>query len=696
MNDLQKLTSLVRYYSLYSTTQAGSGHPSTSLSAADLMTTLFFKYLHFDLDDPHDPNNDRVVFSKGHASPLFYALYAAAGVISKEELAKMRQFTSNLEGHPTPRFKYTEAATGSLGQGLSVGVGLSLAIRQMSNDQLQMTNQTKNPNVEKTKPYTLSPIPSVYVLLGDGEMAEGSVWEAIQIAAHYKLSNLIGILDVNRLAQSDETMYGHDVEAYAKRIGAFGWNTIVIDGHNISAIDKAIAQCQISNAKFQMPTMIIAKTVKGKGVSFIEDKDGWHGKALKPEEFDRAVVELGEIDFSLKGIIEKPNAKFQMPNDKSNSNDKTKNYELSTINYKLGDKVATRQAYGEALTKFGEAYPEVVALDADVKNSTFSEIFKKAFPERFYDMYIAEQNMVGAAGGFARLGFVPFASTFAAFLTRAYDQIRMAALSQANIKLVGSHAGVSIGEDGPSQMALEDFAMMRAVSGSVVLHPSDAVSTARLVEEMITHRGMVYMRTARPATAVIYDNDEEFKIGGSKVHRVQGTGDRVQEKNQKNSTLNPNPHALIIATGVCVHEALAAQKTLAGDGITATVIDCYSIKPIDQETILKESRGVSAVITVEDHWSEGGLGDAVLDALFSAGNSISVIPAKAGIHESKSPQTLMMDPRLRGDDKIKRVPPIYKLAVREMPRSGKPQELMDWAGISTSAIIKKVKEIIAQ
>ena len=653
MNDLQKLAKLVRYYSLFSTTQAGSGHPSSSLSSADLMTVLFFKYLRFDLANPDNPNNDRVIFSKGHASPLFYALYTAAGAISKDELATMRQFTSVLEGHPTPRFRYTEAATGSLGQGLSVGVGMALAQKQVFSMQylVSSTQKKSEKNILNTKYKILDTNPCVYVLLGDGEMAEGSVWEAIAIGAHYKLSNLVGILDVNRLAQSDATMYGHDVDTYEKRISAFGWNTIVIDGHNLEEIDSAFQNTtnykqQTANA----PTMIIAKTIKGKGVSFIEDKDGWHGKALKSEEFEKAVAEIGEIDLSMKGKIQKPESGNSVQRRASSvqKESESRNYTLAASRYTLGDIVATRQAYGQALAKFGAVYPNVVALDADVKNSTFSELFKKAYPDRFFDMYIAEQNMVGASIGFARLGFIPFVSTFAAFFTRAYDQIRMSALSNGNIKLVGSHAGVSIGEDGASQMGLEDFAMFRAVCGSVVLHPADAVATEKLVEQMIAHKGLVYMRTSRPATPVIYSETETFAIGGSKVHKSKS----VQRRASRDALV-------IIATGVTVHEALKAQEQLKIQGIAVDVIDCYSIKPIDGKTLVKAAQESRALIIVEDHWEQGGLGDAV-----------------RSVFDGQTP------------------PPIYHLSVSKMPRSGKPEELLAYEGIDAKNIIKKIKSLL--
>src|SRR3989344_2616548 len=552
MNDiikLKELPKLIRYYCLVSTSAAGSGHPTSSLSATDLMTALFFGgFFRFDLKRPNYANNDRLIFSKGHASPLFYSLYAAAGVVTEKELLTLRKFGSALEGHPTPAFRYTEAATGSLGQGLSIGVGMAL-----------------NAKLDKL-PYR------TYVLLGDSEMAEGSQWEAIQIAAHYKLNNLIAILDVNRLGQRGQTMYGHDVKAYKKRVSAFGWKTIVINGHNFNEITKAFATVQ---AVTDRPVMIIAKTVKGKGVLFIENKDGWHGKALSAIELKKALKELGSINNKLRGELTKPE-KIVIQSLKPQTMD-------SQASYKLGEEVATRKAYGNALARIYPKYPNIVVLDAEVSNSTFAEVFKEKYPARFFEMFIAEQNMVGAALGFSRRGKIPFVSTFAAFLTRAFDQIRMSQYSGANIKFAGSHVGVSIGEDGASQMGLEDIAMFRGVLGSIVLYPSDAVSTEKLVEEMAKHKGISYLRTTRAATPVLYSATQQFSIGGSKILR-QSRKDVVT----------------IVAAGITLHEALAADGELKKEGTLIRVIDLYSVKPIDKKTLGRAAKETGGIITVED------------------------------------------------------------------------------------------------
>ncbi|RPJ05994.1 MAG: transketolase, partial [Deltaproteobacteria bacterium] len=484
--NLKQLSTLIRYHILTMTTEAGSGHPTSSLSATELMACLLFGGIfRYDLDHPKSPNNDRLIFSKGHASPLFYALWAAAGELPEKDLMTYRKFGSPLEGHPTAAFPYTEAATGSLGQGLSIGVGMALSAKYL--DKL---------------PYR------TYVLLGDSEMAEGSVWEAIQIAAHYKLNNLVGILDVNRLGQRGETMCGWDLQAYEKMISSFDWKTVVLDGHSIPEILAAYKEALGSTDR---PVMLIAKTVKGKGVSFIENKNGWHGKPLGKEECGRALKELGEIDKSVQGEIALPDdlKPIEKPPEKS----------WRKMDYPADKAVATRRAYGNALARIFPQFPNIVSLDGEVGNSTYAEIFKEAWPERFFEMYIAEQNMVGAALGLSRRGKIPFVSTFAAFFTRALDQIRMSQYSDPNIKFVGSHAGVSIGEDGPSQMGLEDLAMFRALLNSVVLYPSDAVSTERLVEEAATHDGIVYIRTTRKETPVLYGPEEGFSIGGSKVLR---------------------------------------------------------------------------------------------------------------------------------------------------------------------------------
>jgi transketolase len=607
VNTLEKLAKLIRYFILASTTEAGSGHPTSSLSATDLMTALMFGGLfRFDVEQPEHPNNDRLIFSKGHASPLFYALWAAAGKVTEQELLTMRKFGSPLEGHPTVAFSYVEASTGSLGQGLSIGLGMALNAKYI--DKL---------------PY------KTYVLLGDSEMSEGSQWEALQLAAHYKLDNLVGIIDVNRLGQRGETMYGHDLNAYKRRISSFGWKAEVIDGHNLDQILSAYRKALRIRDK---PIMIIARTVKGKGVSFLEDKNGWHGKALNREQFEEALKELGEIDKSVIGKMKKPDN--LIPN-------KGTPQKAGEIVYPLDKPVATRRAYGNALKRIYPQFPDMVVLDAEVSNSTYSEIFQEAYPERFFEMYIAEQNMVGTALGLQCRRKIPFISTFAAFLTRAFDQIRMSQYSDANIKFCGSHAGVSIGPDGPSQMGLEDISMFRSILDSVVLYPSDAVSTEKLVEEAARHKGIVYIRTTRKNTPVIYNFDEEFPIGGSKVLRSTG-----------------NDSVTVIAAGITLHESLSAYEELKKEGINIRVIDLYCIKPIHKTTIQQAARDTKAIITVEDHFSEGGIGEAVKSSL----DLFSI--------------------------------PIYCLAVRKMPKSGKPGELLDYEEISKDAIIKKIKELI--
>jgi transketolase len=603
-NDLDGLARLIRYYSLVSTTEAGSGHPTSSLSATDLMTGLLFGgTFHFYLDDTPHPNNDRLIFSKGHASPLFYALWAAAGAVTEKELLTLRKFNSPLEGHPTPAFRYTEAATGSLGQGLSVGVGMALNARYI--DML---------------PYR------TYVLLGDSEMAEGSVWEAMEIAAFYKLGNLVGILDVNRLGQRGETMYGHDLAVYKRRAEAFGWETIMIDGHHMKQIRTAFEQAARSADK---PVMIIAKTLKGKGVSFIEDKNGWHGKALKKEELELALRELGPLNKSLRGRIDAPRIA---------KSERVEAIRSAPVIYPPDKLVATRHAYGTALTRIAPQYPDIVTLDGEVSNSTFADIFKKTYPERFFEMFIAEQNMAGTALGLSLRGKVPFVSSFAAFLTRAADQIRMSQYSNGNIKFCGSHAGVSIGEDGSSQMGLEDIALFRTILGSVVLYPSDAVSTEKLVEEMAKRQGICYLRTTRMETPILYRNDEAFWIGGSKVLRS-----------------SRKDNATIVAAGITLHEALKAYEELKKEGIMVRIIDLYSVKPVDVATLRKAAEDTGFIITVEDHFAEGGIADAVRTAL------------------SKHPV------------------PVHALAVRAMPKSGKPAELMDYEGISAKAIVEAVR-----
>ncbi|MYG00649.1 transketolase [Candidatus Poribacteria bacterium] len=603
----QKATNL-RIHSITSTSEAGSGHPTTCLSAADIVSALFFHAMRYDCTDAQNPNNDRFILSKGHAAPLLYAAYAEAGIIPVDDLATLRQIDSILEGHPTPRFDWTEVATGSLGQGLSLGLGMALNGKYLDKSNYR-----------------------VYVLLGDGETAEGGVWEAAALASHYKLDNLIGIIDVNALGQSQRTMYAFDIDTYCQRFEAFGWQTIGIDGHDFNEILPALEKAKASTDK---PTMIVAKTYKGKGVSFLENEDNWHGKAVeKGEQLDKALEELGPLHTDIPVQIQTPS-----PIDIKTSTPTA----CEPPKYAPDEEVATRGGYGIGLAKLGKANPNVVALDGDTKNSTYSEQFMESYPDRFFEMFIAEQNLVGAGIGLAKRGKIPYVSTFAAFLSRGYDQIRMSAISQANIKYAGSHCGVSIGEDGPSQMGLEDIAMFRAIPDGVVLYPSDAVAAERLVAEAAAHEGIVYIRTSRPKTAILYDATDSFPIGGCKIVKK-----------------SDNDKVTVVTAGVTLHEALKAHEILAAEGIAIRIIDLYSIKPIDAETLLAAAVETNdTIITVEDHYPEGGLGDAVLDAV-----------ATEGIR-------------------------VHKLAVTGIPRSGKPDELLELHGISTNAIVQKVKDVV--
>jgi len=604
---LQGIANQLRVHSIASTTAAGSGHPTSCLSAAELVAALFFYHMRYDPKNPQYHNNDRFILSKGHAAPLLYAAWAEAGFIPPAELLNLRKLTSDLEGHPTPRLPFVDVATGSLGQGLSAGVGMALCARLDNLDY------------------------RVYVLLGDGECAEGAVWEAAAMAGRLKLSNLIAIVDVNRLGQSEATAVGHNVEVYQKRFEAFGWRTEVIDGHDLEEILEVLDAAGLGD----QPLAIIAKTIKGAGVSFLADKDGWHGKPLSKEEAERAIAELQPKACSAEGItIPEPN-RLPPPENIAPAS-------YPPVSYKKGDMIATREAYGNALVRIGAVDRRICVFDADTKNSTFAIKFFQKYPERAFECYIAEQNMVGVAVGFAARGKVPFASSFACFLTRAYDFIRMAGISRANLKLCGSHAGVSIGEDGPSQMGLEDIAMMRAVPESVVLYPCDAVSTEKLVEQMALRRGICYLRTSRPKTPVIYDNEEDFPIGGAKILR-QSTNDKVT----------------VVAAGVTVFEALKAADVLQKEGIGITVIDAYSVKPLARDAILAAARRTNnIVLTVEDHYIEGGLGDAVAGELCNEGVRV------------------------------------YKLGVTEIPHSGKPEELLAKYRIDTAAIVHLVKELV--
>ncbi|MEH2083773.1 MAG: transketolase [Nostoc sp.] len=614
-----ELAQQLRIDSIRATTAAGSGHPTSSMSAADLMAVLLAKHLRYDFSNPHSPNNDHLIFSKGHASPLLYSIYRAVGVIDDSELMSLRKFGSRLEGHPTPALPWVDVATGSLGQGLPIAVGIALAGEYL--DKL---------------PY------HTWVLLGDSEMAEGSIWEAFEHASHYKLANLIAILDVNRLGQRGETMLGWNTQTYCDRALAFGWKAIEIDGHNLEEIDEAYTAA-IDNPN--CPTLIVARTKKGKGVADLEDIGGWHGKALKPDQAKAAIKELGG-ERQITIAVSKPNLQIQ----------KTAIGQIQTLqlpSYQLGEKVATRKAYGDTLKALGASRPDVVALDGEVSNSTYAEEFAKAYPERYFEMYIAEQQMVAAAVGLQVRQYKPFASTFAAFLSRAYDFVRMAAISRANIKLVGSHAGISIGEDGPSQMALEDLASLRAVYSSTVLYPSDANQTAQLVAQMVDCDGIVYLRTTRESTPVLYEAEEDFSIGGSKV---------IYSSDQD--------QAAVIAAGITLHEALKAYQRLKQEGITIRVIDAYSVKPIDATTLHQAARDTQGkLVVVEDHWDEGGLGAAVLDAFVStdAASTSDGLPLN-----------------------------LIKLAVRYLPESGTPEELLHAAKIDASSIVEAVRSLVKQ
>lgn len=605
------LSQQLRVDSIRCTTAAGSGHPTSSMSAADLMSVLMLSYLHYDFSNPKNPNNDHLIFSKGHAAPLLYSMFKAAGAIGDDELLTLRKFGSRLAGHPSPELPWVDVATGSLGQGLPIGVGIAAVGKYL--DKL---------------PY------HIWALLGDSETAEGSIWEAFHLASHYKLNNLVAILDCNRLGQSGETELGWHTEVYAERGRAFGWNSIVIDGHNYEEIDNAYRQ---ASATKDRPTFIIAKTMKGKGVSFVENKDGWHGKAMSPEQEAKAIAELKPAVRSMVFSVQKP-AVGKPAAEPARKPVKLPRYELKSTE-------ATRKAYGDTLVALGAANPDVVVVDGEVSNSTFAVEFAKAYPERYFEQYIAEQQMIAFAVGLQVRNKIPFASTFAAFFSRAYDFIRMAAVSQANIRLAGSHAGVSIGEDGPSQMALEDLAMFRAVYGSTVLYPSDPNQTAQLVAEMADHSGIVYIRTTRAKTPVIYSPDEKFSIGGSKVVRRS-------DKDQ----------VTVVAAGITLHQALEAYEQLKGEGITIRVIDAYSVKPIDDDTLMLAAQETGGkILTVEDHWPEGGLGEAVLEAFSQADAPM---------------------------------PHIVKLAVQSMPGSGTPAQLLEAAGISAHDIAEAVRVLV--
>jgi transketolase len=603
---LKNIATRLRIESIRATSEAGSGHPTTCCSAAELMAALFFAEMRYDPRDPKNPFADRFVLSKGHAAPILYAAWVEAGIISEAELLKLRKFTSDLEGHPTPRLPFVDVGTGSLGQGLAAGIGIALNARRIGSDA------------------------RTYVLMGDGETAEGSVWEAAAMAVFYKLGSLCGIVDVNGLGQSGATQLDHDMDAHRARWAGFGWHALVIDGHNLERVLGALAEARRTP---NVPTVILARTVKGKGVSFLEGAPNWHGKPLKKgDEMDRAIREL-----EAQLVPEPPGTKIEIARPPAKSPPVEQPSQLDPPPYKLGDSVATREAYGAALARLGGADPRIVALDGDVKNSTFSDKFEAAHPERFYQCFIAEQAMIGASMGLASRGAIPFPSTFAAFFSRAADFVRMMAISDLGVKMAGSHAGVSIGEDGPSQMALGDLAMMTAEPNLTVLYPCDAVSTERLLAAAAYHHGPVYIRITRPKTPVIYQSTEMFPVGGCKVLRQ-----------------NDQDVATVVGAGITIFEALKAYDELKAKNISIRVIDLYSVQPVDAATLTAAGRATKRLITVEDHYVVGGIGDAVARAVAPAGLTVT------------------------------------RLAVREIPRSGKPEELIDKYGISARQIVEAV------
>ncbi|MGA8744931.1 MAG: transketolase [Solirubrobacterales bacterium] len=603
---LGELARQLRVDAIRAAAAAGSGHPTSSMSAADLMAVLLANHLRYDFEDPENRANDHLIFSKGHASPLLYSLYKAAGAIADEELLSFRQFGSRLQGHPTPEIPWVDVATGSLGQGLPIAVGVALAAERLESSQLR-----------------------VWVLCGDSEMAEGSMWEAFEHAGYARLRNLIAVIDVNRLGQRGPTMHGWDTSSLAARASACGWQVQEIDGHDLAAIDDAYAQALAAEA----PAAIFARTKKGSGVSAVEDKENWHGKPLADPQ--AAIEELGGIRSLSVAVGSPPRAQpFEIATEP-----------VERPRYGLGEQVATRGAYGDALAWIGSLDERVVALDAEVGNSTYAERFADKHPQRFFEMFIAEQQMVAAAVGFQVRGWKPFASSFGAFLARAYDFVRMAAISGADLKLCGSHVGVSIGPDGPSQMALEDIASLRAVLGSTVLYPCDANQTVGLLDAMRGDRGISYLRTTRGATPVIYGPDETFAIGGSRTPR-SGSADDLT----------------LIGAGITLHECLAAAEELAGRGIEARVIDLYSVKPVDAGALVRAARETRALLTVEDHWAEGGIGEVVATALADAGVSTRLV----------------------------------RLAVSERPGSGPPGALLAAAGIDAAHIVSAAERALDQ
>jgi transketolase len=624
LDTVAELAAQLRVDSVRCSTSAGSGHPTSSMSAADLLAVLVTRHLRYDWDQPHLPVNDHLIFSKGHASPLLYSVFKAAGVVSEDELLNgYRRFGQRLEGHPTPILPWVDVATGSLGQGLPDGVGVALAGKYL-----------------ERLPYR------VWVLCGDSELAEGSIWEAFDKASYYGLSRLIVMADINRLGQRGATDLGWDVADYQRRMEGFGARVLTIDGHDLAAIDGAMSLATSADAAGDQPTVILAKTIKGRGFSEVENKNGWHGKPFPPDMAERAIAELGGVrNLVLRGPLPELAEPGPVP-DKPTTLPSQPPIEAAPPQYEVGTKIATRKAYGDALVALGARDDRIVVLDGEVSNSTFADEFAYIYPERYFEMFIAEQQLVAAATGLAVRGYRPFASTFAAFLTRAYDFIRMGAISGVNLSLSGSHAGVEIGADGPSQMALEDLAMMRAVHGSTVLYPSDGTSTVALVEAMASTPGISYLRTTRGSFPGLYPTGETFPVGGSKLVR-SGSADQVT----------------LVGAGVTLHEALHAAEILDGEGIAARVIDCYSVKPIDTETLVAALATTGGrIVVAEDHHPEGGLGSAVADALLAAGQ---------------------------------RDVQLVHLAVREMPGSGSGDELLAWAGIDADHIAAAARKLVS-
>jgi len=639
-NELKKIAKLLRYYVLVSTAEAGSGHPTSCLSSVELLIGLFFGgFFQQDIKNPKDIFNDRFILSKGHSAPLLYSIYTVLGKVKKQELMSLRKFGSKLEGHPTPKFEFVDVATGSLGQGLSIGLGMAMGIK------LKIKSQKLKVDEE----------PKIWVLMGDSEMAEGQVWEAVQLASYYNVSNLIALVDINRLGQSRETMLGWQIEDYKRRFEAFNWQTFILkDGHNLNEILKTFEK--IKNSQINKPKVVLAKTIKGKGISFLENKNDWHGRALNKDQLKLALNELGKIDFNIRFQLKKPE-KYQI-NDEKNADEKVfaiinkleNLVDSKDFNTDEKKSMSTREAYGRELVELGKIDKDVVVLDAETGNSTYENLFQQKYPERFFQIFIAEQNMVSIGLGLSKIGFKVYMSTFAAFLTRAFDQIRMAHYSNANLKIAGSHSGVSIGQDGASQMGLEDLAMFNSLAKSVIFYPSDKTSTQKLTQLAKDTDGIIYLRLTRGETPIIYDESEEFEIGGCKVHKLNPPVGGQKQKSKR---------ILLIAAGITVFEALKAQKILKDD-YDIVVVDLYCIRPLDEKTLKKLIKNYPNVIVVEDHYQYGGIGSVV--EKFILENNLKI---NTYIH----------------------------LACKKIPMSGKPEELLEYEEIDYKSIVKNIRLI---